>query len=125
MGLDLTKPVRTRDGRPVRILCTDANGPAPIFALVKTSDFRDDVHRYKADGKLNQIGISRGDDPLDLVNVPETTSVYAAVYPYRADPYAKLFEYDCLADAALEAGERGRVLEIVYEDGVPKQAVLW
>lgn len=124
MGLDLTKPVRTRDGRPVRILCTDAAGSAPIFALVRQSAAREDVYRYRLDGSLNDTG-PRRDDPLDLVNSPEATSVYAAVYPYRADPYAKLFECDCLADAAFQAGERGRVLEIVYEDGVPKQAVLW
>ena len=32
--LDLTKPVRTRDGRKVRIICTDAPGQYSIVGLI-------------------------------------------------------------------------------------------
>lgn len=32
--IDLTKPLQTRDGRPVRLLCADAKGPAPLVGLI-------------------------------------------------------------------------------------------
>lgn len=32
--IDFTKPVRTRDGRKVRILCTDDDSPRPIIGLL-------------------------------------------------------------------------------------------
>lgn len=33
--IDFTKPVQTRDGKPVRILCTDMNNPVyPVVGLV-------------------------------------------------------------------------------------------
>jgi hypothetical protein len=33
--IDFTKPVQTRDGRPVRILCTDAPSCYPVVGLIE------------------------------------------------------------------------------------------
>ena len=49
----LTNPSRkivTRDGRSVRILCTDANGEYPIVALTIENHLRDMVLICEADG---------------------------------------------------------------------------
>jgi hypothetical protein len=35
MSIDFTKPVQTRDGRPVRILCTDAPSCYPVIGLIE------------------------------------------------------------------------------------------
>lgn len=36
--LDFSKPVTTRDGRKVRILCTDAPGPFPVVGYIIGND---------------------------------------------------------------------------------------
>lgn len=71
MTFDPTKPVQTRDGRPVRIIATDrkSSAGASIVALVPhpVAD-EEDVVRFKADGTFFSGGRNS-----DLVNVPETT----------------------------------------------------
>lgn len=64
--LDLSKPIQLRDGRAVRILCTDRLGNYPIVGLYlsNTSPNREVVGAWKTGGAL----ISR-ETPLDLVNV--------------------------------------------------------
>lgn len=73
---DLTKPVQTRDGHSVRLLCTDAgDGEYPVVALVGGS-----VYRYTLEGAYY-----RGDriDPADLVNIPAKHQItgWANCYP--------------------------------------------
>ena len=43
------RKVVTRDGRPVRIICTDANGDYPVVALIKDKK-RDQPETYTPDG---------------------------------------------------------------------------
>ncbi len=76
---DPKKPVQTRDGKPVRIVCTDASGPYPIVAIIEEQ--RGDAYRYTAEGDLH-LGHETG---LDLLNVPEKFSrkVWVNVYPNR------------------------------------------
>lgn len=45
------KPVQTRDGRKVRILCTDAAGPLPVIAAIRCQAI-DLPTRRRADGLL-------------------------------------------------------------------------
>jgi len=64
-NLDLTKPVQTRDGHPVRILCTDRKNVYPVVGLV--TEYGDEhVRSWPASGRFY------ADDPqgLDLINVP-------------------------------------------------------
>ena len=65
-ALDLTKPVQTRDGTPVRILCTDAperNGQTVVGFLGDNSY----VSYWFSDGLFN---VYRSQTRYDLVNVP-------------------------------------------------------
>lgn len=66
--VDLTKPVQTRAGNSVRILCTDAEdgNTYPVVTLVKVGG-SEVVYRYNSVGGYYNSG---GEDPNDLVNVP-------------------------------------------------------
>lgn len=81
MTFDPTKPVQTRDGRPARILCTDArnNYRKPIFALVTHGD-SEQFWQYHSDGKINAGSIT---DVLDLVNIPERIQLKRWVHIYK------------------------------------------
>ena len=99
MSLDLTKPVQTRNGQKVRILCTDAecannDVPQPIVGLV-AGEFSG-PKAWCADGSyFGDRSFSR----LDLINVPPQKkkvtvfielrrghdgSLYAASRPHKA-----------------------------------------
>jgi hypothetical protein len=68
-GLDLGEPVQTRDGRTVRILCTNANALQPVIGLVKESvSDREVARHWFLDGHFDLGG---RDHPCDLVNVPK------------------------------------------------------
>lgn len=80
--LDLTKPVRTRDGRKVRILCTDAEGSQPIAGLVQMKEGVS-LSRWFADGlAFNTLS------PWDLVNIePEPVTMWVNVWRDRNGDY--------------------------------------
>lgn len=70
MALDLTKPVQTRDGRPVRYLGTLEGRIRPlIFAVPMKGKGEFGVTRYP-DGQVRRY--SKGDG--DIINTPERTS---------------------------------------------------
>ena len=71
--LDLTKPVRTRNGREARIVCTDVlDKNYPILVLIKTESYNKEPFEYPVrvtlEGKY-AIGVNSDDD---ILNVPET-----------------------------------------------------
>lgn len=66
---DSTKPVRTREGRPARILCTDRKGTYPILALILHKDNFEEHWIYSAEGK---VAGTTNECVNDLVNVPVT-----------------------------------------------------
>ena len=76
--LDLTKPVQTRDGRPVRILCTDRKHfEGSVVALV-LMDGKEMVRSYNLDGRY----LMSSPSDIDLINVPPKvrSEVYRNVY---------------------------------------------
>lgn len=79
---DPTKPVRTRDGRPVRILCADRAGDKPIVALL-LKEGCEYLRSYFADGTYTGVPGYRNQHPLDLVNPPKKTqrTVWLNFYP--------------------------------------------
>lgn len=79
VSFDPTKPVQTRDGRAARILCTDANGPLPIIALVKATNGNEEVMRLLADGQRRGRKAWRPDRD-DLVNIPMKRRGWTNVY---------------------------------------------
>ena len=51
--VDFTKPIKTRDGRKVRILCTDANSKYPVVGLI--TDGQCDIHSsWTIDGRWTE-----------------------------------------------------------------------
>lgn len=74
MSLDLSKPVQTRDGRKVRILCTDAGGERPVVGLIDGCVWRWTGGGYDSNGNYRSA-------QYDLVNVPEPErTVWVNVY---------------------------------------------
>lgn len=63
MQIDWTKPVQTRNGIPVRILCTD--GPHPVYPVLGVIEGRQYVDNWTKNGTFTG---EQGHD-LDLVNV--------------------------------------------------------
>lgn len=77
--LDLTKPVQTRDGRPVRILCADARfGTGYTIVGLIDNGGADTWCSWKPSGFALQDGKERN---YDLINVPpKPVKYYAHVY---------------------------------------------
>jgi hypothetical protein len=79
--LDLTKPVQTRDGRPVRILATDARrgNDRHVVGLIDNNGFNDVVCVWGQDGMVYSAKID--DAVCGLINVPpKPVKYYAHVY---------------------------------------------
>ena len=76
------KKVVTRDGRGVRIRCTDRRGcDCPIVALVETSTGKaENILSYREDGKWSPVGGPLVDSNLDLFFAPEKHEVWTNVY---------------------------------------------
>ena len=58
------KPVCTRDGRPVRIICFDRTSVTnrPIVALISYFDGHEDIFNYTIDGRFDCKGVDTGYD---------------------------------------------------------------
>jgi hypothetical protein len=96
MPFDPTKPVQTRDGRKVRIICTDAKDCQPIIALI-TEKGCEMPRQYDLNGSFFYDG---RECQTDLVNVPETKSFWSNVYDDGPRfPYHSREEADSTADA--------------------------
>ena len=79
-----SQKVMTRDGRKVRILCTDMKNEQPILALITTRD-REDIHFYY------QNGVWSNDFPnhkLDLVFAPIKKKGWINILRYKTDLYS-------------------------------------
>lgn len=77
MTLDLTKPLTTRDGRPVRLLAQDVASDYPIVGVIKNSDRSEDVRVWNARGGI----IAGHETATDLINPPEKIEGWLNVYP--------------------------------------------
>jgi hypothetical protein len=75
--IDLTKPVQTRDGRRVRILCADAKGDFPIIGAVEERDGTERSVNWMRDGRY----LCSGPSTSDLLNRPGKRSFWVNVYP--------------------------------------------
>lgn len=84
---DPTKPCRTLDGRPARIICTDGGGPRPVIALLQSNHEDGDlIYRYCLDGSTDP----EGGEPSgqDLENTPERhVLVLSVAQDETGEPY--------------------------------------
>ena len=78
---DPSRKVVTRDGREVRIICTDAKGDEPIVALLynKNRD-EENVYTYNRDGRFY-----KNDSCLDLFFAPVKREGWINVYRFKDD----------------------------------------
>lgn len=66
---DSKKPVQTRDGRAVEIVCRDVSGEYPLAGIVTERDGTKRVDQWTREG-TDFVG-QECDSPDDLLNVPE------------------------------------------------------
>lgn len=77
--VDLTKPVQTRRGKAVRILCTDAPGNWPVIGLVEGCA---GTYSWTPEGYQLRQGTLGLDDLVNVKTEPKATcELYANVYP--------------------------------------------
>lgn len=88
---DPNKKVVTRDGRSVRILCTDRKGTEYlVVALCTTSNGSEDCYFYFPNGRIHM-----GEDScMDLFFAPEKHTAWTNIYKSENGVYANsgLFE---------------------------------
>ena len=97
------RKIVTRDGRPVRIICTDRKGATPIIALVNDGLSEELGHAFYSDGKI----FSDEDNELDLFFAPEKHEGWINIYADINDnshPGNHIFESK---EEAEEEGEKG------------------
>jgi hypothetical protein len=75
--IDITKQYQTRDGRKVRILCTDGPGRYPVVGLV---DGHPGASTWTNDGRAN-LGYA-GEQACDLIEAPKVITGWVNMYRY-------------------------------------------
>ena len=93
-----SRKVITRDGRPVRILCTNARRTYPIVALIEDKDNKEDcLHVYLPDGTTS--GITKQND---LFFAPIKREGWVSLYKL-VDGLTAGFIFDTKEEAEKEA----------------------
>ena len=90
--IDYTKPVQTRDGRPVTILSTEGRGQYPVIGYVGKDTA---MKKWSAEGNYS----TDGDRTLDLINVPDRIECWVNVYPeHFSSPHESKEQADSVAE---------------------------
>ena len=76
MSIDWDKPVQTRNGHKVRVLCTDMKAEFPVIVLIENEE-GETLYSLDKDGRLWR----EKENELDIVNVPTTVTRWVNVYP--------------------------------------------
>lgn len=112
--VDLTKPVQTRGGKPVRILCTDRKDRnLPVVALVMFPDGREDVIAFTSSGRY----VDDRETPMDLVNVPPKAVGEAYHNIYSGGAVGAKFTTKAAAQREALPGAIGLIKLTTYDDG--------
>ena len=75
------KPVCTRDGRKVRIICFDAKQSLPIVALVTTAENNETIISYNSNGMF-----AMNETCCDLMMLPERREGWVNLYKSSSHP---------------------------------------
>jgi hypothetical protein len=114
---DPAKPCRTRNGRAVRILCTDAKDDFPIVALVDDGGGGEMLRSYDRKGAPYADGSAHA-----LVNAPERRARWVKIYAdLRFGSFSTPSREDCIPCSVERAIA---YLELITEDGQPVEARL-
>ena len=71
-----SRKVVTKDGKPVRIICTDAKGDYPVVGLVLLNENIEDVETFNKEGKY----LEKQTDERDLYFAPEKEEGWVNLY---------------------------------------------
>ena len=96
------RKVVTRDGRSVRIICTDAKGNYPIVALVEIYNGAENVFRVEENGHFYYDT----EDSRDLFFAPEKKSAWINLYKMNSIISPGPRAYDTKEDAESAAGDK-------------------
>ena len=98
-----SQKVVTRDGRSVRIICTDAKGDEPIIALVYNNNREEEnVYTYNREG----IFYKDNDSCLDLFFAPIKREGWINLYKDRNGAYPSNFIFETEKRAKEVIGEK-------------------
>lgn len=87
--IDWNKPVQTKDGRKVRVLCTD--GPDEMFPVIGIIDGEVIPRRWNL---LGTKDCAYGWDDVNLINAPEKHTLWVNVWRYKADNLFTVVDFD-------------------------------
>jgi hypothetical protein len=74
--LDLTKPVQTKGGKPVRIICTDSGILGyPLVGIIEYSKGVSQIESFTEVGRATRLGVLE-----DLENIPEKHTAWVALH---------------------------------------------
>lgn len=111
--VDLTKPVQTRDGKPVRILCTDRRHlDCHVVALVLV-DGNELVRSFYPDGRY----LGGGANDNDLVNVPPKVVSEAYLNIYSTGVVGAKFTTKAAAQREASPCTIGIIKLTTFDDG--------
>lgn len=104
-----SQKVITRDGRAVRIICTDKKGEQPIVALITTKD-KEDVYFYYKDGRWSKITengrwININENCVDLFFAPTKKEGWINLYKDKSGVYSSNFIFETEKRAKEVIGE--------------------
>lgn len=101
--IDWNKPVQTKDGRKVRVLCTD--GPNPRFPVVGAIEGWFNTEQWTKDGCFSLLHHGYHDN--DLINTPEKHELWVNVWK-GSEGTIFLFNFLSKKDADADADVTGR-----------------
>lgn len=87
---DPSRKVVTRDGRAVRIICTDFKNPQPIIGLVTNNDDGEGIYFYYKDGRC----FIHDECYLDLFFAPIKKEGWVNLYKDRNGAYSSNFIFE-------------------------------
>lgn len=83
-----SKKVVTRDGRAVKIICTDAKGNFPVIGLIADDASSESPHSFTKNGKYWNNQNERADSPLDLFFASEKHERWINLYKIGSEGYS-------------------------------------
>ena len=98
-----SRKIVTRDGRAVRIICTDFQSEKPIIGLVKIDENEEGAYNFSEDGR-HSLKEEKVEDNLDLFFVPIKKEGYVNLYQDNK------FKWNSIFDTKEEAEEIGKSL---------------
>ena len=99
----------TKDGRNVRIICTDAKGNFPIIALVKTYNGNETVLRLKENGRF----YNDTENSSDLFFYPVKKSGWINLYKINSTISPGPQAYDTKEEAESAAGDKSYYISTI------------